>query len=120
MRRTALILGVLAALVLAALVFILMGFYASPNKISAINGSSSVTAESFVPCGFQDSSYQPHGCWAAYLGFIPPGYTVASHLAHGATYPCPSGMTASQCEQFQTSCGNGVCDPKRVLQHLSD
>ena len=53
----------------------------------------------------------PEGAWADYLGYIPSGYTLAPHFPNAPTYPCPSGMDATECAVFQQSCGNGVCDP---------
>jgi hypothetical protein len=75
-------------------------------------GSSSSTSQGVAPAsGYQDSSGQPQGSWADYLGYIPAGYALAPHYSNAAKYPCPSGMDPSQCTQFQASCGNGVCDP---------
>src|ERR1700692_707770 len=49
--------------------------------------------------------------WNKYLGYIPPGYTLAPKYANAPVFPCPSGMTSVQCQQFSQTCGNGVCDP---------
>jgi hypothetical protein len=77
---------------------------------SSVGGSS--TSSAVAPfSGYQDNTGQPQGAWADYLGYIPAGYTLAPHFPNAAIYPCPPGMNPSQCKQFQTSCGNGVCDP---------
>ncbi len=89
--------------------------YTSPPKSGSTSISSSSAFQSTTsvapPCGYQDSNRSPYGCWADYLGFVPAGYVPAPHFANGAVYPCPRNMTASQCRQFEQSCGNGVCDP---------
>lgn len=83
------------------------------SNISSISGvsSSSTSQATAPPAGYQDSAGQPQGMWSDYLGFIPQGYVVAPKLNNSATYPCPTGMDGNQCQQFQASCGNGVCDP---------
>ena len=114
---------IVRALIAAVVVLIAGGavriyFYTAPPPI-AIIGSTSETNTSagpssqprFAPCGYQDSSGLPQGCWAAYLGFVPAGYVLAPHYPNGPVYPCPAGMLSNQCRQFQVSCGNGVCDP---------
>ncbi len=84
----------------------------STSRSTTETGSSNTSPTSSAPAsGYQDSTGQPQGAWAAYLGYIPAGYTVAPHYPNAATYPCPSGMDPTQCKQFQASCGNGVCDP---------
>jgi hypothetical protein len=94
--------------------------YTSPPGIAgASTTSGSVTATLTSPpsrappppCGYQDTSGNPHGCWADYLGYIPVGYSIAPHYPNSPYFPCPSGMTSAQCALFQASCGNGVCDP---------
>ena len=52
--------------------------------------------------------------WNKYLGYIPPGYTLAPKYANAPVFPCPSGMTSTQCQQFSQTCGNGVCDPNET------
>ncbi len=52
--------------------------------------------------------------WNKYLGYIPAGYTASPRFANAPIFPCPSGMTAAQCQQFQQTCGNGVCDPNET------
>ena len=82
---------------------------------STTSGSSGSVGSIFEPvlaqCGFQDASFLPYGCWAGNLGFLPAGYVLAPHFANSPIYQCPQGMIQSQCQQFQASCGNGVCDP---------
>ena len=46
-----------------------------------------------------------------YLGYLPLGYVAAAHYPNSPTFPCPAGMAASDCKLFQSTCGNGVCDP---------
>ena len=77
---------------------------------STTGSSSSSTQTGGQPAGSQVDG-QPQGAWLAYLGYIPSGYVLAPHYPNAATYPCPAGMDASSCKQFQASCGNGVCDP---------
>ena len=77
---------------------------------STTGSSSSSTQTGGQPAGSQVDG-QPQGAWLAYLGYIPSGYVLAPHFPNAATYPCPAGMDASSCKQFQASCGNGVCDP---------
>jgi hypothetical protein len=52
--------------------------------------------------------------WNKYLGYIPSGYTLAPKYANAPVFSCPSGMTSTQCQQFQQTCGNGVCDPNET------
>jgi hypothetical protein len=114
---------IVRALIAAVAVLIAGGavriyFYTSPPPTASFGSTSETNTSAglssqpmFAPCGYQESSGQPQGCWADYLGFIPAGYVLAPHYPNGAVYPCPAGMLASQCRQFQASCGNGVCDP---------
>src|SRR2546421_692309 len=90
-------------------------FYTSKPTNANTTASNDVTTisalqPSMPSVGYQDSSGQPQGAWARYLGFIPPGYILAPNL-HAGMVPCPKGMSFDQCHQFQSSCGNGVCDP---------
>jgi len=55
-----------------------------------------------------------NGGTTRYLGYIPKGYTVVPLLPNSPTYPCPSNFNSTQCAQFKTSCGNGVCDPNET------
>ncbi len=84
--------------------------HASTTNSSTSSGGNSSTVVA-PASGYQDSSGQPQGSWADYLGYIPAGYSLAPHYNNSAVYPCPSGMDPAQCTQFQKSCGNGVCDP---------
>jgi hypothetical protein len=83
----------------------------STRSGTSTSSSSSSTQTGGLPAGSQGSDGQPQGAWLAYLGYIPSGYVLAPHFPNAATYPCPAGMDASSCKQFQASCGNGVCDP---------
>jgi hypothetical protein len=93
-------------------------FYASATPIfyaSSPAGAPStriVTSQTSTKgAGWIDPNGQPQGAWAAYLGFIPAGYSLAPHDTMAPTFPCPAGMSSDQCGLFRASCGNGVCDP---------
>jgi hypothetical protein len=107
----------LAAVLLAGGAAKLYFFTSSPTMTTGLSSNTSDASLSSPfqsaapPCGYQDSTEQPQGCWADYLGYIPAGYVVAPHYTNGAVYPCPTGIDAGQCRLFQESCGNGVCDP---------
>lgn len=108
--------GVMAVLIAAGAIGIY--FYTSApattftSTASSTNSSSSTNSQAGAPAsGYQNSDGQPQGAWANYLGYVPAGYTLAPHYPNAATYPCPPGMNAGQCTQFQAACGNGVCDP---------
>ncbi len=120
--------GVLAVLVLAGAVGIYY-FTLGPNSTTSSSSASSSsttssntsqtsskssqagpTGGSCVP-NAQGQCSQPQGAWADYLGYVPSGYVLAPHYPNAPTYPCPSGMDATQCSLFKASCGNGVCDP---------
>jgi hypothetical protein len=114
--------GVLAVLILAGAVgiyFYTMAPAAPPTTSTTLQTGSSTTTTSQTgnttsqvgPAGGSQVNGQPQGAWADYLGYIPNGYVLAPHYPNAPTYPCPSGMNAQQCAQFQASCGNGVCDP---------
>jgi hypothetical protein len=107
--------SVMAVLIAAGAIGIY--FYTAPvtntftsTASTTTTGTVTTTSVSVVG-GSQGADGQPLGAWAAYLGYIPSGYVVAPHYPNAATYPCPSGMSPDQCKQFQTSCGNGACDP---------
>jgi hypothetical protein len=80
-----------------------------PHGTSSVGG----TSQSATPgCGDQDVSGQPRGCWGRYLGFLPSGYSLApKNCVNCPSILCPPGLNLNECKQFQTSCGNGVCDP---------
>jgi len=90
-----------------------------PNSSVSSSSSQNETNSSQGPSGghfcgevnVYGQCLQPEGAWALYLGFIPSGYVLAPHYATTPDYPCPAGMNTSQCATFQSSCGNGVCDP---------
>jgi len=92
-------------------------FTSAPSSSIGGNTTSSSTTQTGTnsaggpSSGYIDSTGQPQGAWADYLGYIPSGYALAPHYANAGTYQCPSGMDPAQCTQFQASCGNGVCDP---------
>jgi hypothetical protein len=83
-------------------------------KIYSYTSPLSVTPPSAPPCGYQSTAGIPFGCWAHDLGYLPQGYAPAPHYPNSPEYPCQPGMTATQCKQFQASCGNGVCDPNET------
>jgi hypothetical protein len=91
----------IAALVVAAGVAL---YYATSTSLGT---GTTTTGRS---AGYQ-INHQPYGIWANYLGFLPQGYVASPLQVNSATYPCPAGMSASACSQFQGTCGNGVCDP---------
>jgi len=51
-----------------------------------------------------------------YLGYIPSGYVIAARSPNAPVFPCPAGMNTQQCELFQQTCGNSVCDPNETCQ----
>jgi hypothetical protein len=111
----------LLALLIAVGAIGLYDYTRAPPPNSAVSSSSSQneTNSSQEPSGGHFCSevnaygqcLQPEGAWALYLGFIPSGYVLAPHYATTPDYPYPAGMSPSQCAVFQSSCGNGVCDP---------
>jgi hypothetical protein len=82
-----------------------------PSGACVMNAQGLCTDGGSCATNAQGQCVQPLGAWADYLGYIPAGYILAPHLPNALTYPCPSGMDATQCATFQQSCGNGVCDP---------
>jgi hypothetical protein len=101
-----------AKVVAATLVAVLIA--GGAFKIYSYTSPLSDVSQSAPPCGSQDSTGQPSGCWAHDLGFLPTGYVPAPHYPNGGNYPCPPGMNATQCRQFKGTCGNGVCDPNET------
>jgi hypothetical protein len=110
--------GVLAVLIAAGAVGIY--FYTSAPAFTGTSTSTSSSSQTntnstivSVPGGggSQDKDGKPQGAWAAYLGYLPAGYVLAPHYPNAPKYPCPGGMNPTQCANFQSSCGNGVCDP---------
>lgn len=114
------VLAILAILVLAGAVGIYY-YTATPGSASSSSSSQSRTSSTSAVTGgpagghcetnAQGQCETPEGVWAAYLGYLPAGYILAPHDVNAYTFPCPSGMDATQCSLFQASCGNGVCDP---------
>jgi hypothetical protein len=113
------VLGVIAVLIVvgATMVYLHTSIPVATTSLFSSNpadGNKSLTrsSQSAPPaCGYQDSSLQPQGCWADYLGYVPAGYVIPPHYPNGGIYPCLPGMDAGYCKQFQASCGNGLCDP---------
>jgi hypothetical protein len=54
--------------------------------------------------------------WSKYLGYIPSGYCIAPRYPNSPIFPCPSGMDNQQCQLFQQTCGDGVCNPNETCQ----
>lgn len=62
----------------------------------------------------QTSGGSNNASWSKYLGYIPQGYQVSPREPNAPVFPCPTGMSTAQCQQFQQTCGNGVCDPNET------
>lgn len=103
MAKTAIV-AVLIALVVVGGGYALY-YFTMPGLGGATTASTTVKA-----AGYQNG-YTPEGIWANFLGYLPVGYNPAPHGSNAPTWPCPSGMSTSACQQFQSTCGNGVCDP---------
>jgi hypothetical protein len=85
----------------------------SPQTAQSSAGNLITTSSSLNnPSGAQNQS----AVWSKYLGYIPQGYTISSRLPNSPVFPCPAGMSDTQCKQFQSTCGNGVCDPNETCQ----
>jgi hypothetical protein len=78
------------------------------SEASSTNVLGTVSSDSLS--GYQ-IGYAPQGIWTRYIGFIPQGYKIAPREPDAPVFPCPTGMSSVQCQQFQQTCGNGVCDP---------
>jgi hypothetical protein len=110
--------GVLAVLIMAGAVGVYfytqapVGFTTTSTSASVSTSEANTNSSGIGPAGgYQSSDGKPQGAWAAYLGYLPAGYSLAPHYPNAPVYPCPPGMNPTQCTQFQASCGNGVCDP---------
>jgi hypothetical protein len=84
----------------------------SSSQSNSSSNSSSTTASDSLQ-GYQ-TGYTPQGAWTKYLGYIPTGYKVAPREPNAPVFPCPTGMSATECKSFQQTCGNGVCDPNET------
>jgi hypothetical protein len=82
----------------------------SSTSQAGSTGSSSAN-DSLV--GYQ-TGYTPEGAWTKYLGYIPAGYKIAPREPNSPVFPCPTGMSAAECQVFQQTCGNGICDPNET------
>ncbi|HXW36793.1 MAG TPA: hypothetical protein VEJ36_02675 [Nitrososphaerales archaeon] len=107
MKRQVAFVGIIVLIVLAGAV----GLYYLTSGDSPTASNSVVTTSGGYQVG-----YNPEGVWANYLGYLPQGYKAAAHLPNAPTWPCPAGMSASACAQFQQTCGNGICDPNESCQ----
>jgi hypothetical protein len=52
--------------------------------------------------------------WNKYLGYIPSDYCIAARGPNSPIFPCPTGMSTTQCQVFQQTCGDGVCNPNET------
>ena len=84
-----------------SIIFYALNPHSSPQQISQSTQSPQI---------FTTSNSSTTAYFTKYLD-IPPGYSVASRLPSAPVFPCPSGMSSTQCSLFQQTCGNGVCDP---------
>lgn len=119
--------AVVVVLVAAGSVFAYSIFYAgtgsgqasttSTSSISFTGSSSQANANSSGDSlvGYQ-VGYTPEGDWSSYLGYIPAAYKIAPKGPNAPTFPCPAGMSSAECQLFQQTCGNGVCDPNETCQ----
>jgi hypothetical protein len=85
----------------------------SLTNLSGSSSSNSSSSASDALTGYQ-TGYTPQGAWTKYLGYIPAGYKIAPREPNAPVFPCPTGMSAAQCQVFQQTCGNGVCDPNET------
>jgi hypothetical protein len=85
-----------------SIIFYALNPHSSPQQISQSTQSTQI---------FTTSNSSTTAYFTKYLGYIPSGYSVASRLPSAPVFPCPSGMSSTQCSLFQQTCGNGVCDP---------
>ena len=119
--KSAVIVGGVVVLVVFGGVGLFYATSASGSTLSTTSlktgGDSSTVAEqasSATNTGYQ-ISYVPYGSWAKYLGpNLPAGYDPAPRSVNSNIWPCPSGYTTAQCQVFQQTCGNGVCDPNET------
>jgi hypothetical protein len=89
---------------------------AAPQSSSLTSSSDSTTTSPHDSLVGYQTGYVPQGTWSNYLGYIPSGYKIAPRLPDAPIFPCPPGMSTSQCQLFQQTCGNGVCDPNETCQ----
>ena len=107
-KQTRLIIVVAAVLVIAAGGGVLYSITGSTTSVNTTlgTGTTITSGPTVTQSGTVDTS--------KYLGYIPQGYSVAPRSPNSPTFPCPSGMNSQQCQQFQATCGNGVCDPNET------
>jgi len=86
-------------------------FTSTGETQTGASSQSQASPSGYCTTNAQGQCTGPQGAWSDYLGYIPSGYVTVPHSLNSFTYPCPSGMDQTQCQQFQASCGNGVCDP---------
>ncbi len=77
--------------------------YQSAQPATRVSSSGGGAGNASTTTGALDTS--------KYLGYLPPGYVAAPRYANSIVFPCPAGMSPSACKIFQSTCGNGVCDP---------
>ena len=94
--------AVIILIISGSIIFYALSHNSSPHQTSQSTESTQI----FTTTNSSATAY-----FTKYLGYIPPGYSVASRLPSAPVFPCPSGMSSTQCSLFQETCGNGVCDP---------
>jgi hypothetical protein len=67
--------------------------------------------ETTPPQAQRSTSSQQSATVEAFLGYIPQGYHIVPRFPNAPLWPCPKGLNSTQCQVFQQTCGNGVCDP---------
>lgn len=114
---TTAVVAVLALLIVGGAIAVYYYTSMPANGLTSTSSTSTATGPSGPSSGYCQTNAQgqcttAEGVWAQYLGYIPSGYTPAAHYLNApSNYPCPQGMDATACVQFQATCGNGVCDP---------
>lgn len=113
-KQTTIILVVSAIVIIATAVLLANPVMQNPSGQASTTSTASTISTTGSAGGSNDTSV-----WSKYLGYIPQGYTIAPHLTNAPVFPCPTGMSTAQCQQFQGSCGNGVCDPNETCSSCS-
>jgi hypothetical protein len=85
-----------------------------PSQTSTQQVTSSVSGGTTQASSQTGPGSSSNASWSKYLGFIPTGYQVAAREPNAPVFPCPSGMSTAQCQTFQQTCGNGICDPNET------
>ena len=106
------------AIVVAAGAVLAYSMMTQTSTVSSIStttsqSSSGTNSSSVALLGYQ-TGYTPEGAWTKYLGYVPTGYKIAPREPNSPIFPCPTGMSSAECQTFQQTCGNGVCDPNET------